>query len=307
MQRFNNRQIRVGVLRGGEGATHDASIRDGSNMLAYIAENLYPRWRPVDIFVDRAGAWYVSGRPVLPADVVNRVDIVWNTAAPEYKQVLETLSIPVVGHSAFNALLHQNPGAFSDYAVKNNIKTPRRIVLPVYQPDFDGNVETYAGSSAKKVWQKFSPPWVVRAYSPDRNTAVRVAKTFPDLAAAIIELANRGDSILVEELITGKVATTHVVPGYRGEDLYHFPVNSNQPISKQERSLISDAARNLHNHLDSHYLKADFVIHPRSGVYLLGFDMTPDLVDGSLFSEACRDIGARESYVISHILESHLG
>ncbi len=290
-------------MRGGGGKKHDKSLREGSDVLVYIIENLYPKWKPVDIFVDPNGVWHLSGMETLPSDLTHKVDVVWNTAGSAYQQILDSLSIPTIGQDGFASLLLDNPGTFSDFALKNNIRTPRKIVFPAYQEDIDGEAMEFASKKAREVWQKFSPPWIVRAYNEEKNVAAKVAKTFPDLISAISELLAHGDSILVEELIPGKVATTHIIPDFRGEKVYHFPISSTYNLSTDEKTAIVEAAKKLHSHINNHYLKADFVIHPRTGAHLLEFSLSPDLRDNSTLDEASASIGVRMSHIINHILE----
>lgn len=303
MQKFGNKQKRVGVLRGGGGKKHERSLKDGSDVLVYMIENMYPKWKPIDIFVDPNGVWHLSGVEILPADLIHKVDVVWNTAGAAYQQLLENLSVPTIGHSGFASLLADNPGAFSEFALRNGIRTPRKIVFPVYQEDIDGEPMEYAAKKAREVWQKFAAPWVVRAYNQDKNVAAKVAKTFPDLVSSIGEFLAHGDSILVEELIPGKIATTHIVPNFRGDKTYHLPVHSNYNLSTSEKESIASLAKKLYGHLNSHYLKADFVVHPRTGVHLLEFSLNPDLRDKSSLYESSQSVGVRMSHIINHILE----
>lgn len=303
MDQFLNKQKRIGILRGGGGDSHSKSLEEGGNFISYVIENLYPKWKPVDIYVDGDDKWHMSGLPILPTTLFGKVDVIWNTIPAKYNKLLHDLSLPQVGHTAFASLLQDNKEAFSNFANQNNIKTLRRIVFPVYQSDFDGNQQEYILTKAKEVWKKFSPPWVVRSYGTDRNVAVRVAKTFPDLVEVITDMVYRGDSILVEELISGKAVTTHSVPGFRGEDLYHFPTSSPYKLTKEEKDGLVEATKKIHQSIGGHYLKADFVINPKTGIHLIDFNLEPDYRENSHFSDACQSIGARPSSVISHIFE----
>ncbi|MBS3904642.1 MAG: hypothetical protein KGZ39_04895 [Simkania sp.] len=306
MNQFLNKQRRIGVLRGGGGGFHARSLEEGGNFITYVIENLYPKWKPVDIYVDENEVWHVSGLPVLPTLLPQKVDVVWNTIPAKYNQLLNDLNLPQVGQSAFASLLTNNKEAFSNFANQNNIQTLRKVVFPVYQADFDGNQEEYILTKAREVWKKFSPPWVVRAYNTDRNVGMRVAKTFPDLITAITEMVLHGDSILVEELVLGKAVSTHSVPGFRGEDLYHFPTSSPQGLTKEEKEDLLDTAQKIQQSIGGHYLKADFVINPRTGIHLVDFSLKPDYRDNSHFDDACKSVGTRTSHIISHIFDGVL-
>ncbi len=300
-----SRQKRIGILRGGESALHDVSVREGALCISFVLENMFPKWKPVDIYIDREGVWYLNGVPVIPSDIVNKVDLVWNLSTPEYSQILKSLTIPIIGHDAFLGLIQQ-PEHFSNFAAKNNIKSVRNIIFPVYQSDFDGRVDQYVSNKAREVWQKFSPPWIVRPYNTDRNVSLKVAKTFPMLLESIDELVRRGDSILVEELIPGKVVSAHVVPDFRGDKNYHFPILSPYPLSLDEKKLLKNTIDLIRKHIDHHYLKIDFIIHPRTGVHVLGFSLSPDLRENSHLEETCKEAGVRLSHVLGHIFEKVL-
>jgi len=46
---------------------------------------------------------------------------------------------------------------------------PRRIVLPLYQRDFDGEENTYARRKATEVFEKFAGPWIVKSFTFEKN------------------------------------------------------------------------------------------------------------------------------------------
>ena len=80
--------------------------------------------------------------------------------------------------------------------VKNiGINIPRAIVLPVYQPDFDGPRDKYATKAAMKVFEKFPSPWIVKSFTPDLSMGIHLAKTFPQLVESIEDGVNHGQSI----------------------------------------------------------------------------------------------------------------
>ena len=299
-------QRRVGILRGGQDDWHDASLREGSELLTFVLENMYPKWRPLDIYVDKEGVWHLQGKPIVPSDLMQKVDLVWNSASPEYTNILRALSIPTVGKEAFMELI-KHPVHFSEFAKQTGIKTIRRIIVPVYQPDIDGAPEAYAAKKAKEIWQKFPAPWIVRSYNTDHNVAARVAKTFPELLEAMMVLIIRGDSMLVEELIPGKVVCVHVLPGFRNQSVYHFPISALYRLSLEEKKAVSNTINQITLQVTTSYVKIDMVIHPRIGIHILGVDFTPDCKEGSHFDETCSNAGVRTSHAFNHIFESVLG
>ncbi|MFM7087950.1 MAG: hypothetical protein ACKOW9_00220 [Candidatus Paceibacterota bacterium] len=298
-------QRRVGILRGGQDDRHDISLREGSELLTFVLENMYPKWRPLDIYVDKEGVWHLQGKPILPSDLMQKVDLVWNSASPEYTTLLRMLSVPTLGQEAFMELI-KHPVHFSQFAKQADIKTVRRVILPVYQPDIDGIPEAYAAKKAREVWQKFPAPWVVRSYNTDHNVAARVAKTFPELLEAIVALVLRGDSVLVEELIPGKVVSAHVLPGFRNQSTYQFPLSALYPLSVDEKKDISHTVNQIVPHINTSYIRVDMVMHPRTGIHVLGISFTPDCKEGSHFNETCEHAGVRMSNAFDHLFESIL-
>ena len=200
---------------------------------------------------------------------------------------------------------------------KVGVKMPRHILLPLYQKDFDGPRDKYAIKKAKEIFEKFSSPWVVKFFAEDSNMAslvglwprdIYLAKTFPELVNAIEDGVKNKESILVEEFISGKIASVHSVPLFRGEEIYTFPLgNSFGSFLPEEKEKLTDVAKNLHKHIGAkHYLKSDFVINPRGKVFLLNIDFTPDLKSDSHFSQVCEYVGAKMHHVVEHILEQAL-
>lgn len=295
---------RVGILRGGMGEDYRASLDRGGELIAYISQNLAPKYQVVDIFVDKDGLWHVGGLPVDPADVCHKVDLVWNVSNHDFSLTLKNFAVPCIGQNSFTHSLANSEEILREHVRSLGVKMPKRIVLPVYQPDFDGSKETYATRKAKEIHEKFGAPWIVKSFTVDKTMGIHLAKTFPELVSAIEDGVNHQKSILVEEFIEGKVTSVHSVRDFRNDDFYTFPLgNSYGNFSNDEKEQLSDLGKSLHNHLDaSHYLKSDFIVTPRKQVYLLGISLHPDVKSKSHFSEVVELVGAKVHHVIDHIL-----
>lgn len=296
---------RVGILRGGQGSHYEKSLERGGKILSYIHDHLLGKWKPVDIFVDKEGVWHVSGVPVTPAELLHKVDVVWNEAHPTMARTLSHFGIPHVSVPAFSHGVAQSREMLAEHmrqAKELNIKIPKHIVFPVYQEDIDGEDKVaYATRRANEVFQKFPSPWTVRSLTPNPNMGVHVANTYPQLVEAIFDGVLQGESLLVEELIAGKEASMHSLSGFRGTDVYIFPPKD---MSKENKEKLLPLVKKLHSHLNArHYLKSDFVVHPNRGVYLMNLDFSPDLNHDSPFCESCELVGAKPSHVIEHMLE----
>ena len=194
------------------------------------------------------------------------------------------------------------------------VSMPKHFIIPAYQPDFDGGVEKYALRKAKEVHDKFGAPWIIKTLTPDQDAGVHVAKTFPELVDAIADISEHEESpdaksgprsehrgILIEELITGKNAFMHNVSGFRGQEVYTFPIMG---FSKEQKINLEETAKNLHKHLGAtHYLKSNFVVHPRRGIFLTSIEFHLDLKANSHLQKMCESVGAKTSDIVDHILE----
>lgn len=292
-------------MRGGKGKHYASSLKRGGDIILHISENLSDKYKTLDILIDKEGVWHLNGIPTSPADLIHKVDLVWDTTHPSTAVILENFSIPNICNSSFSHALENSKEMLREHMKKIGVNISRSIVLPVYQKDFDGPRERYAIKKAKEVFEKFGSPWIVKSFTPDSNMAVHLAHTFNELVAGIEDGVNHGKSILVEEFIAGKVASVHSVANFRGENVYTFPLNNFfTNFSQNEKEKINTLAKDLHTHMGAkHYLKLDFILTPRGKVFLLDLESTPNLKSFSHFSQACQSVGAKMHHVVEHILE----
>jgi D-alanine-D-alanine ligase-like ATP-grasp enzyme len=274
-------KVRVGVLRGGLGEHYDSSLRRGGEIISYISENLADKYKPYDILVDREGKWHLNGVPIDPSKLLYKVDVVWNTSHHSFSSVLESFSVPCIGVPPFSKFFGNSKEILKNHIKKIGIHMPKQIIFP---------------KSAREVFEKFGSPWIVKNFNE-----IKIVKTFNELAETI----NGQDTVIVEEFIPGKIASVHSVPMFRGENIYTFPLgNAFGIFSAEEKEKLANLAKNLHKHINAgYYLKSDFVLTPRSKVYLLQIESMPDLKKNSHFSEVCESVGAKTQHVVEHILE----
>jgi D-alanine-D-alanine ligase-like ATP-grasp enzyme len=288
---------RVGILRGGAGEHYTSSLRTGGEIISQIFENLSDKYKPVDILIDKKGVWHINGVPIMPADLMYKIDIAWNTAQPSVSVILDNFSIPNVGAGSFSYALENSQDLLREHMKQIGVQMPRSYI-----------VKKALGRSpvgeAKEVFQKFPSPWIVKSFASDSNMGIQLAKTFPELVDAISEGVEHEKSILVEEFIAGKVASVYSVAGFRGENIYTFPPGPVfGKISASEKEKLVNLARILHSHMGAkHYLKSSFVLNKRGKVYLLNVDGNPDLRPNSYFNEVCESVGAKMHHVVEHIL-----
>jgi D-alanine-D-alanine ligase-like ATP-grasp enzyme len=297
---------RIGILRGGEGEHYDSSLRKGGEIISHILENLSDKYKTVDILIDKSGNWHLNGLPIKPADLVRKIDLVWNISQhPGLSAIINNLSIPNVENGSFWGILGNSSDMLRKHLKSIGVQMPRSLVLPLYQKDFDGPRERYAIKKAKEVFEKFSSPWVVKSFTPDSNMAIHLAKTFGELAEAIEDGVTHEKSILVEEFIPGKIVSMHSISAFRRQDIYVFPFgDSFGNFSSGEKEKLISLVKDLRNHIGAkHYLKSDFIFNPKGKVFLSNLESTPDLKSNSHFSKVCESVGTKTHHVVEHILE----
>ena len=310
-------QKRIGILRGGTEGDYDSSLREGGEIILHIFENLSEKWKVVDIFIDKTGVWHLGGIAISPSILPQKVDLVWNVAHHSMANILQSFSIPTINISSFSFLLKQENDVLREHIKELDLNMPKKIVLPLYQADFDGPSDLYVAKKAREVLGKFSAPWIVKTFTPDSDMDIHLAKTFPELMNAIKDGVKHKKSILVEEFISGKNASIHSVSGFRGEDVYVFPIYTDRPhynlpngkasFSAEEKDQFMQTARDLHKHLGAeHYLQSNFVLHPKRGIFVTDISFSPDLKKDSHLSQSCELVGAQMHHIVEHILEKAL-
>ena len=302
---------RIGILRGGAGDHYENSLTKGGEVISFVFENLSDKYKVVDIFVDKDGAWHTGGLLMNPPDIVNKVDVVWNVSHPNFCNVLKNLSIPNIRIDS-SSILENSRIMLREHIKNTGINMPGHIILPVYQKDFDGPREKYAYKKAKEVLEKFGAPWIVKSFNSDSSMGVHVAKTFPELVDAIQDGVSHEESILVEELIAGKNASVHSVNNFRGEDVYVLPPTENRNdivispgnFSSDEKSELINLSKKIHQYLNvSYYTKFDFILNPTRGIYLMNMEFLPNLKKDSNFIQSCESVGTKAHNVLGHILD----
>ena len=295
-------QKRVGIIRGGTGENYENSLKNGGDIIAYLNEHLENKYKPVDVLIDKDGVWHMNGLPIIPADLKHKVNVAWNTAHSGLGADLDNLSIPHVGQSSFSRALASSKDMLREHMKKLGVKMPRTLLIPVYQPDFDGPRERFSIKKAKEVHEKFHAPWIVKSLNPDKTMGIHVAKTFPELVNSIEDGLNHNQSMIVEEFVDGIATSVHSVPEFRGESIYIFPPKN---LAGEKKEKLMSLVKDLHHHLGvKHYLKSDFIMHPKFGVYLTGISFTPDLKPGSHFHDSCESVGCKMHHVVEHMLEN---
>lgn len=311
--------IRVGVLRGGIGPRYEESLQNGGRALSLLRdEKLNKKYQALDIFLDKDGVWHLFGLPTSLEKISHNVDVVFNTLHGEYgedgklQQVLENWKIPYTGSDPLpSALVFSHQRAREE--LKNiGVKMPRYILVSAYQEDFDGPRDEYAIKKAREVFEKLSPPWILRPLDQGSSLGVHICKTMPELIHTFEYAEISESSVIVEEMIFGKTASVGVIKGFRGNELYTLPAidpKNSQNLSanhftKEEKAELERLASDIHNKLYlGHFSKSDFVVAPKNGIYSLSISTLPKIGDQETLTKSLQDVGSNESELIDHLIE----
>jgi len=327
--------IKVGVVRGGISGERDVSLASGAQVLAHLREEgMKDKYYAVDIFIDKDGAWHVNGIPSTLAKIAHKVDVIINALHGDYgedgkiQQEFEQFGIPYTGSGPLSSAIGYNKLLTKQEFEKLGIKTPRHILFPAYQKDFDGPKDKYAFTKAREVWERLPPPWIAKPLTGGSSMGVHVCKTFQSLVDALEEGVRENVSVIIEEFISGKEATVGVIDNFRGQKVYALPPieirvpktsdffdnevkynGKSQEIcpgnfSEEEKRELERLAALIHTGLDlSHYSRSDFIIHPKRGIYALEVNTLPGLTGESLMPKALKAVGSSLPEFIEHIIK----
>lgn len=326
--------IKVGVIRGGISGEYKVSLASGSQILSCLRnDNLKNKYLAIDIFIDLDGVWHINGIPISFDKLYDKVDVIINALHGDYgedgkvQEILEKYKIPYTGSKSIPSSIGYNKFLTKQEFIRLGIKTPQHILFPAYQDDFDGPKERYAEKKAREVWERLSPPWIVKPLSGGSSIGMKFCKTFPSLVEAFQAGINEKVSILVEEFIKGKEATVGVINNFRNKEIYSLPpVEIRIPktsiffdnevkyngqskeicpgnFTSKEKEELERLASLIHGGLNlDHYSRSDFIIHPKRGIYALEVNTLPGLTSESLMPKALDAVGSNLSEFIEHII-----
>jgi D-alanine-D-alanine ligase len=327
--------IKVGVIRGGVSGEYEVSLATGAEVLSSLrGDKMKDKYSAVDIFIDRSGVWHINGIPISIDNLPSNVDVIFNALHGDFgedgkvQRILEDLKIPYTGSGPIGSEIGYDKLLSKKEFKKLNIKTPKHILFPVYQEDFDGKRKEYATKCAKKVWNKFSSPWIIKPLTGGSSMGIHVCKTFPSLVSAFEVGVNENVSVIVEEFIEGKEATVGAIDRFRSKNVYTLPPveiripktstffdnevkynGKSQEIcpgnfTDKEKEELERLASFIHSGLGlRHYSRSDFIVHPKKGIYALEVNTLPGLTRESLMPKALDAVGSNLPEFIEHLIK----
>ena len=311
-------KLRVGVLRGGPSSEYAVSLKTGQNVLANLPEDKY---HGVDIFLSEDGEWHYRGKPVIPADLTQHVDVVFNALHGTYgedgkvQRVLESVGIPYTGSGVLPSAIAMHKPTARDYFSRAGLKVARGTIITG-----DDNVPERIAGLPRNM------EYVVKPTSGGSSVGAHIVEAWPGLFDAIADTIQYGD-VLIEELIRGKEATCGVVDSGLGDDLFalhpveiipaadkdFFDYEAKYAGKSQEicpgRFTIAETgelrrqAALAHKTLGlRHYSRSDFIVSPH-GIYILEVNTLPGLTLESLIPKALKASNVEFHEFLDHVIE----
>ena len=310
--------IRVGVLRGGPSLEHEVSLKTGETVLRNL-----PKYSAKDIFISKEGEWHLNGKPAHHDQIFRQIDVIFNALHGEYgedgkvQRLLETFGVPYTGSGVMASALGMNK-IFARQAFKSaGLKIP--FGLEIF-------LEKGLAETAKDIFKKMSPPWVIKYPSGGSSVGISIAHTFDDLAGALEKVSSFSSKILIEEYIKGREATCGVIDEFRKQKHYALPVVEIIPPAKEKffnyeakyggqtrelcpanfdmptKRTIEEMAVAAHNAIGGrHYSRSDFIVS-KKGIYILEINTLPGLTAESLLPKALNAVGSSRKEFLEHLI-----
>ena len=323
--------VRVGVIRGGIGPEYNISLETGSYVLAHIPRDKY---RPVDILVDRDGAWHQNGIPFEPDTLCDHVDVVFNSLHGSdgedgrIQKFLEKLHIPFIGSDSLSSAMTGNKRAAKERLTAIGYKTPKYTVLQNLGTNLEGKDRLdHIRRKAMEVFKKMNGPWIVKPILGSASTHTYLVTTFAELISILDHISEMFSEILVEEYIQGREVAAALLEGYRNESHYVMPpheVIGNQdktpgpkPMSlhriyvigknKEHKDKIEEMTRHIHKEFGlTDFSLVEYIITPREEIYVLEVDSVPIMGRGAAMHTMLESIGLGEADFIDHLISRNI-
>src|SRR3990167_5499927 len=311
--------IRVGVLRGGPSLEHEVSLKTGETVL----RNLPAKYSAKDIFISKAGEWHLDGKLAHHDRIFRQIDVVFNALHGEYgedgkvQQLLEAFGVPYTGSGAMASALGMNKILARQAFKSAGLKIPF---------GFDLVLKKELAETAKDIFKKMPPPWVIKYPSGGSSVGVSMARNFDDLEGSLEKVSSFSSKILVEEYIRGREATCGVIDEFRNQKHYALPIVEIIPPAQsdffsydakyggQTRELcpsnfdmptkraIEAMAITAHNAIGGrHYSRSDFIVSEK-GIYILEINTLPGLTAESLLPKALNAVGSSHKEFLEHLI-----
>jgi D-alanine-D-alanine ligase len=322
-------RIRVGVLRGGPSNEYEISLKTGGNVLSALREDHEEKYRPVDIFIDKDGYFYLDGVSVEPNDIISRVDVIFNALHGEYgedgkiQSFFETHRVPFTGSGSLASAIGMNKILSKKAFEAIGIKTPRHKEIS------KDRIINDMQRIIREAFETIHLPVIVKPINGGSSFGTHLVRTYPELEKALLDASKYSENIMIEDFINGIEATCGVIDAFRGDDLYALPPIEIRPHTEffdyeskysgksneiipatfdhATKLEIERLAKEIHKALDlKHYSRSDFIIHPKKGIYALEVNTLPGLTKESLIPKALHAVGSSIGEFVHHVIQRAL-
>ncbi len=294
---FPKQKIKIGVLRGGPSEEYDVSMKTGAHVLS-ILRSMPEKFEPVDILISKEGDWHIGGLRKTPHKAVLNLDIVVNALHGKYgedgqvQKFLEDLKIPHTGSDARSSAKAFNKERAKEKYFFNGLLTPKHELI---------TEENFNDDTLISIIRNYLQPVVVKPASSGSSVGLHLTRSLAELKLAIKEALTHSPKVLVEEHIKGKEATCVVLEDARGEKYYAFMPTGG--LSTAENKIVEEIAKTAHEILGlRHYSSSDFIVTPKSKVYILETDSQPAFYPESKLTESIKSTGWKDSDFLGHII-----
>lgn len=315
---------RVAVLRGGPSSEYAVSMLTGLEVLTSLRHLGYVC---KDITITKKGEWLESGFVRSVDQVLEGIDVVFIALHGEYgedgsvQRILQRKHIPFTGSRAFASAI-----AFNKELTKNSLKE-HGVLMPRHRRISAEDVR-WMTNDISLMFEEIGAELFVKPVSSGSSIGARYIHSEEMLEAALDELLQVHDSVLVEEFIRGREATVGVLQNFRDEHIYVLPPIEIVPpggsplfshedkynglteeicpgrFSYSEKVKLAEAASLVHKVLDcDHYSRCDFIVKD-GDVYFLEINTLPGLTKESLFPKAASAVGLDFHELIRHLVET---
>lgn len=315
---MNDREIKIGLLRGGPGNERGLSLNTGISFIKNIPEEYVVK----DVIVSKDLSWNIRGVKTNPEKILRDVDLIINSIHGDYgedgtlQRFLNNSSMSYTGSLAVPSLMSFNKYFAKKIFENAGLKTPRYIII---KNDLEHE------KIALKIFREFGMPVIIKPISGGSSNDIFVAKDFETLLFSLNTILNKYESILVEEFIVGKQITSGVIDNFRDEETYElmpleiildrgedffdyskkdsvgYSCPTSLPINiKKDVQRIANKAHNVLNL--RHYSRSDFIVSPKRGIYLLETNALPDLSENAPFVRELNEVGIDLPNFINHLI-----
>ncbi len=295
--------FKIAVFAGGPGTERDVSLRSGLNVARWLREAGAADVIEIDVRDEQF---------VLPPGVNLVFNSIHGTLGEDgqLQRILEDRGIPYTGEGVRGSQL-----AFDKILTKRRFEE-RGVATPAYEV------------ISKDQEPTFALPMVIKAPQQGSSVGVHLIREPDAIAAALRDVAQYGEEILVEKLIAGRELTVGVVGDLAlpvimikpKQDFYDFknkypwlnPAGAADhfcpaPLSDEITAQVQALALAAHRALDLEvYSRVDILLDENERPFVLEINTIPGMTESSLLPEAARVIGIEPPQLCERIVELSL-